>query len=101
MAIAVRAIVNRIPLQRYQLCTDISSVSCRLEASLKWLGAALMVSCLTFMKTGNTDVASMTAEDSGEVPLKAGDSRVVFVKARTSGVVDLLAEGSCVADMMG
>lgn len=42
-------------------CTDISGGSTKLE--IKWLGNAMVASGATYMMTGNTGVASMTAED--------------------------------------
>ncbi|XDV44857.1 hypothetical protein PO909_013075 [Leuciscus waleckii] len=63
-------------------CTDISSVSSTLDASLTRIGITLMV----FMMTRNSGVASMTAEDSAIVSVAAGDSDVAAILAEDSGV---------------
>ncbi|ROJ70171.1 hypothetical protein DPX16_13892 [Anabarilius grahami] len=55
----------------------------------------------SLMMTGNTDVASMMAEYSGEAPVKAGDSGVVSVTAGDSDVAAMVAGGSGMAATMG
>lgn len=58
-------------------CTDTSSVSSKLKASLKHPEIALTAADVMITTTGKTDVASMMAEDSGVASMIAGDFGIV------------------------
>lgn len=73
-------------LGRGRTSNKLSGGSAKLEASLKLLGTAMVLSRATYMMSGNTSVASMMAEVSGVAFTTAGDSGVAAMTGRDCGM---------------
>lgn len=81
-------------------CTLISGASSRLDTSLFQLGAALTTSFAMCMTTGNRDVTSMMAEDSGITPSMAGESGIISMMAGGSDMAAMTVGSSGMADIL-